>query len=77
TALLQHLLNDLEEDLLEFTRAVTQSRDVRGFWHEFRQLSETTESFEQLVQVLQKGTDELRAHEAQIVRITSEPASSS
>lgn len=73
TALLQLLLNELEEDLLEFTRAVIQSRDVRGFWHEFRQLSETTQSFEQLVDVLQKATDDLRAHEGEIARLVSQP----
>ncbi|MBX3439441.1 MAG: tetratricopeptide repeat protein [Planctomycetaceae bacterium] len=74
TAVLQLLQNDLEEDLLELNRAVIQSRDVRGFWHEFRQLAESADAFEKIVDILERCTDELRAHEKEIARLTSQPA---
>lgn len=73
TALLQLVQSNLEEDLLEFTRAVTQSKDARGFWNEFKLLTESQAKFEQLVDLLYQRTDELRTHEAEITRIASAP----
>jgi tetratricopeptide (TPR) repeat protein len=73
-ALLQLLEIELEEDLLEFTRAVNNSKDAQGLWEPYQRLAESIENFERLVGVLQSRTAALRAHEDDIARMTTAPA---
>ncbi len=69
----ENLQSELEPHLQEFTRAFNQSKDARGFWSEFQELSKSLQNFEQLVDDLIRYTGKLRTHEQEIVSLqTSE-----
>jgi hypothetical protein len=73
-AVLQLLEVELEEDLLEFTRAVNHSKDAQGLWEPYHRFAESIGEFERLVGVLQGRTAALRAHEDELARKTKAPA---
>jgi len=67
----ENLKNELEPHLQDFTRAFNQSKDARGFWDEFQELSKTLQNFEQLVDDLLEDTGKLRSHDQEIATLQS------